>query len=388
MKKSKKPLYIIFSTAILIVACMILLSLDKTISIFSQEKSTAPVVVQQPAPNKPKFVHGVHLTAWSAGSKKFRKKFQKYIDETTLNTVVIAVKEANGEVYIPGVKQAEEFGAYVNAMPDIKNYIEKLKSQKIYTVARIVVFKDTIAAKKMPEWGVKNPEGGLWEDKKGLSWLDPFNKANWAYTFEIAEQCANLGFEEIQFDYIRFPSDGIIKDCRYSQPHSSGTAVQCIVDFIKEANLRLKPKYSLYISVDVFGLTTSADRDMGIGQRFEAMAQEADFICPMVYPSHYPKESYNIAEPNSQPYKTVYTGLRYASKRMEGNVSKIRPYLQDFSLGYKYNSEEVLAQMQACYDNDIYEWLLWNPASKYNFQALKSTEVINKKNTTVDISTH
>ncbi|OGS23997.1 MAG: hypothetical protein A2297_09810 [Elusimicrobia bacterium RIFOXYB2_FULL_48_7] len=138
-------------------------------------------------------------------------------------------------------------------------------------------------------------------------------------------------------------------------------------------------KYNVAISVDVFGLTTSADHDMGIGQDIVEMTREADYVCPMVYPSHYPRGSYGIEHPNSQPYRTVYIGLGHAVKKLGVNSKKLRPYLQDFSLGYKYNVEEVLAQAQACYDNDIYEWTLWNPASKYNYLALKSTEVINKK---------
>lgn len=381
MRKSKKYSYVIFATVLLLITCFILFRLDKTIAILMENKPETPGTgtSMQIKPNKPKYVHGVHLNAWSAGSSDFRKRFQVFLDETTLNTVVIAVKESNGEVYIPGVKMAEEFKAYVPAMPDIKTYIEKLKSRNVYTVARIVVFKDSIAVKHKPQWAVKNPEGGTWADHKGLSWLDPYNRDNWEYTFAIAEQCVNLGFEEIQFDYVRFPSDGIIKNCRYSVRQSSIAPAQCIVNFLKEANLRLKSKYNVNISVDVFGLTTSADHDMGIGQNIIDMAREVDFICPMVYPSHYPKGSYGIENPNNQPYRTVYIGLNYADKKLGENSNKLRPYLQDFSLGYKYHMEEVLAQMQACYDNNIFEWTLWNPGSKYNYLALKSKETVNKK---------
>lgn len=381
MRKSKKYSYIVFATVLLLITCFILFRLDKTVAIFMEktpEPAKTPVSLRI-KPNKPKFVHGAHLTAWSAGSSAFRKKFQKLIDETTLNTVVIAVKESNGEVYLPGVKMAEDFKAYVPAMPDIKTFVEKLKSQNIYTVARIVVFKDSIAVKHKPQWAVKNPQGGPWTDHKGLSWLDPYNRDNWEYAFSIAEQCVNLGFEEVQFDYVRFPSDGIIKNCRYSVHESTYTPAQCIADFLKEARLRLKDKYNVNISVDVFGLTTSADHDMGIGQSIVEMAQQVDFICPMVYPSHYPKGSYGIENPNSQPYRTVFIGLGHANKKLGENSNKLRPYLQDFSLGYKYNLPEVLAQMQACYDNDIFEWTLWNPSGKYNYQALKSKEAVNKK---------
>ncbi|OGS21358.1 MAG: hypothetical protein A2252_08950 [Elusimicrobia bacterium RIFOXYA2_FULL_39_19] len=387
MKRNPKYYILSFTVFLLILTGAIVFKLDKNISIFSQDVNTSTSTEQQTGDTvsvpgklleKPKHVRGIHIMAWSAGSKKYRQKLQTYIDSSTLNTVVIAVKETNGEVYIPGVKSAVEIKAYVPAMPNIQSYISDLKSQNIYTSARIVVFKDNIAARKHPDWAVKNPDGSIWVDKKDQAWLDPFNKDNWEYTFEIAQQCVKLGFEEIQFDYIRFPSDGVIKNCRYSQPHSSTTAVNNIVAFLKEAKTRLKIT-GVKISIDVFGLTTSSEHDMGIGQSIVPMAKEVDYVCPMVYPSHYPKGSYGIASPNSQPYKTILIALEHARRKMGEDAVKLRPYLQDFSLGYKYDTEEVIAQMQACYDNDIFEWTLWNPSSRYNIVPLKEKEAINKR---------
>jgi len=330
-------------------------------------------VAQEPekiTPNKPKYVRGIHLTAWVAGSKKLREPIDKMFEETELNTVVIAIKEYEGDVYIHGFKDANKYGTFVNAIPDIEDYLKYLKSKNIYPIARIVVFKDNNAARKFPNMAVKTPAGGLWHDKAGNTWLDPFNKDAWAYNIDIAERAIDLGFEEIQFDYLRFPSDGNTKNCRYSMAHTTTTASAALVGFLQEAHRRLKTLRGANISIDVFGLTTTVTHDMGIGQRILEMTQWVDFVSPMVYPSHYNKGSYGITEPNRSPYKTVFMGMQGACKRF-GSPEKIRPYLQDFSLGYKYGSKEVRAQIQAAYDNDVPEWLLWNARCVYTKSALK-----------------
>src|SRR3989339_648162 len=295
-------------------------------------------------PHKPKYVRGLHLTAWSAGSGRYREKISGILRDTEINTLVIAVKEYNGEVYVPEVKEAVELGAYMAAMPDAAAYLQKLKNDGIYTVARIVLFKDDIAARKKPEWAVKDCNGNSWKNKNGLGWVDPYNRKVWEYNFAIAEKCIDLGFEEIQFDYVRFPSDGKISECRYSQQHSSTTAINNIVDFLREAKKRIKVGRGANISIDVFGMTTSAGYDIGIGQNIIAMAKEVDFVCPMVYPSHYVKGSFGYGDPNSQPYNIVFKAMQAAIKKMGIDSRKLRPYLQDFSLGYKYGEKEVRDQ--------------------------------------------
>jgi len=344
-------------------------------------------------PNKPKYVRAIHLPAWVAGSKKKRQEILKLFQETELNTVVIAVKEFGGEVYIPGVKPAIEIDAYQPAIPDIKDFLQTLKTLNIYTVARISVFSDNILPRKKTSLAVKNPDGTLWTSYRGMTWLDPYQKEAWEYNFEIAEKCIEYGFEEIQFDYIRFPADGDTSKCRYSQQHSSITATKVICDFLSEANQRFKMKYGVNISIDVFGLTTSVGHDMGIGQNIIEMSKHVDFVCPMVYPSHYAKGEYGLKDPNREPYKTVYRSLRDAIlKGVE--PKKLRPYLQDFSLGYKYTAKEVLDQIQAAYDNDIPEWTLWDPNGTYTRDALKDKEHTDKyyksvvsSSTVVSIST-
>ncbi|MCX5782764.1 MAG: putative glycoside hydrolase, partial [Elusimicrobia bacterium] len=324
--------------------------------------------------HKPKYVRGVHLSAWVAGSKRLREKINKLLKETEINSVVIAIKEYEGSVYAPDFKGKDEFKTFTNAIPDLKDYIEYLNDNDIYTIARIVVFKDNTIIKKRQDWAVKDKSGNVWKDHSGNTWADPYNREVWDYNLNIAEKALELGFSEIQFDYLRFPSDGNTRNCVYSQAHSSITASQALTGFLEEANKRLKSK-GANISIDVFGLTTTSDDDMGIGQKIVDLAQWVDFVSPMVYPSHYAKFEYGIPDPNLDPYKTVYLSMNGALKRAP--KEKLRPYLQDFSMGKRYGAKEVRDQIQATYDNDIGEWLLWNPKCDYTKEALKTKEFSN-----------
>ncbi|MHB9154608.1 MAG: putative glycoside hydrolase [Endomicrobiales bacterium] len=326
-------------------------------------------------------MRGIHLTAWVSGSSRHRAHLDQLLNETELNTAVIDIKEYEGEVYIPGFKKAEQYKTYVPAIPDIRAYLANLKSRGVYTVARLVVFKDNVLARHKPEWAVKDLSGNIWKDRRGNSWTDPYNREVWDYNLSLAEHAADLGFQEIQFDYIRFPSDGNIRTCQYSQKHSSTTSADALVGFLKEANRRLKPR-GVSLSIDVFGLTTTVPHDMGIGQKIIEMTQWVDYVSPMVYPSHYARGEYGITDPNKAPYHTVYLGMAGAKKRLGEAAGKLRPYLQDFSLGHRYGEKEVRDQIQACYDNDIPEWLLWNPRCVYTRPALKSraeTDTYEKK---------
>ena len=300
---------------------------DSTITV-----STNPVSTSTYKP-----VHALHVTAWLAGSKKYRAHLNEVFKTTVINTVIIDVKEYEGEVYIPGVPMAEKNGAYVSAMPDIADWVADLKRQGIYTVARIVVFKDNIMPRKNKAMAVKNPQGDLWFDSHKITWLDPFNHEAWKYNTLIALQAAKLGFDEIQFDYIRFPTDGQLSMMRFSKPRTKEAAAAALVEFLRQASQVLHP-LGVKISIDVFGLTTSVNSGMGIGQMMGPMTEQVDFVCPMVYPSHYAKGEYGIPNPNDEPYKTIQLGqaMRDALKVLgPANAKKLRPYFQDFSLPHR-----------------------------------------------------
>ncbi|MCX7956771.1 MAG: putative glycoside hydrolase, partial [Endomicrobia bacterium] len=299
-------------------------------SIAQQEQKN---IVEKPVPQKPKYVRGIHLSAWVAGMDKYKKRFEPYLGKDKLNTLVIAVKEYEGQVYIDVPEIRKKYNTPTIPIPKIEQYLQELKSKGVYTIARIVVFKDNYIAKNFPHLAVKTPEGNVWKDYKGNSWADQYNKEVWDYNIAVAKRAIEIGFEEIQFDYIRFPSDGPTKLCRYSQKHTSTTATAALVEFLKYAKEKLSPTP---ISIDVFGLTPSVNHDMGIGQRFFQMAEVSDFVSPMMYPSHYRKGEYGIPAQNKEPYKTVFRTVSDAKKLLGDQFYKLRPYLQDFSLGYKY----------------------------------------------------
>jgi hypothetical protein len=319
-------------------------------------------------------VRAIHLTASAAGSKKYRKNhLEKMFSDTVINAVIIDIKEEEGYVYVPGVKQAERAGAYARDIPDLGAWLADLKKRDIYTVARIVAFKDNIMPRKNPSLGVHNHNGDLWYDHKKLTWLDPYNQESWKYLLLISLQCAKMGFDEVQFDYIRFPTDGALSQMRFIKPYSKAAASRALTDFLHQASQLLHP-LGTKISIDVFGLTTTVTSGMGIGQVLAPMAQEVDFVCPMTYPSHYAKGEYGIPNPNDQPYHTIHLAVRDALKALgPTNAQKLRPYYQDFSLkgrGVRYGPDQVRAQIQAAVDLGAPNWTLWNASCKYTISAL------------------
>lgn len=348
----------------------------------------AAIAHVQPVNPSSHTIRAIHLTCWSAGSKKYRQRLDKFLQSTVVNAVVIDIKEYQGEVYIPGVKWSNEIGAYVNAVPDLEAWVADLKSRGIYTIARQVVYKDNILPRKHKSAGVHNQQGELWFDRHRNTWLDPYNKEARRYNLLIALRASELGFDEVQFDYIRFPTDGNLKMIRYSAPHSRAAASQALVDFLAEAKRLLQPR-STKISIDVFGLTTSDNSGMGIGQQILPMTDQVDYVCPMIYPSHYNRFEYGVPEPNREPYKMVYYALRDAIKALGPQAHKLRPYLQDFSLfGVRYGTKEVRAQIQAAADNGIQDWSLWNAASNYTQSALETAAQPNPKPPSIKASTH
>jgi hypothetical protein len=369
---NKKLLYLLFFLSLFINSC-------------AQQQEEHKQVHINKLVGKPQYVRGIHLSAWVAGLESYKKRFETYLSREKLNTIVIAIKEYEGQVYIPiSDELKKKYNTSVRPIPKINEYLQELKSKGVYPIARIVVFKDNHLAKNFPHLAVKNPDGTVWKDYKGNSWTDPYNKEVWQYNIDIAKSAVELGFEEIQFDYVRFPSDGNTKLCRYSQTHSSITATATLVEFLTYAKQQLSPTS---VSIDVFGLTPSVNHDMGIGQRFLQMAEVVDYISPMMYPSHYRKGEYGIPDPNKEPYKTVFKTISDAKKLLGENYHKLRPYLQDFSLGYKYGPQEVKAQIKACYDNGIFDWLLWDPKCKYTLEVIEEMTKFTPQNYKLEKST-
>jgi hypothetical protein len=340
------------------------------------EKSTEPATpLWGDYPNeRPSCVKGIHLSSWYTGTKKGRAQFEELFEDTELNTAVIDIKESEGDVYIPGVT-LDGKPNYVSAMRDIKDYLKYLKDRGIFTIARVVVFHDNRLAKQKPEWAIRSSQplpkaaekgyrSDVWVDKKGSAWADPYNHNVWDYNIQIALKAAELGFQGVQFDYIRFPSDGQTKLCVYSKPHNSKSSVEALGTFLERAHKRLQER-NVELSIDVFGLVGSSGGDMGIGQRLSKLAAHVDVVSPMMYPSHYAPGEYGIKDPNSSPYETIYRSISDTKKMLKDVPVQLRPYLQDFSLGVKYTPQHVRDQIQAAADLGINEWLLWNPQCRY-----------------------
>lgn len=330
-------------------------------------------------PDLPPVVKGVYLTSWMAGNTKYLNQLFDFIDRTEVNSLVIDVKDDTGTVSYPSsVELVKAIGSDYHKFDPVQ-LLSSLKERQIYPIARIVVFKDPYLARKRTDLAVKSRVGGLWHDNRGLSWVDPYNKDVWEYNIGIAKEAAGLGFREIQFDYVRFTSDGEIRNCLY--PFSDGRKkAEVIRDFLKFAYQELKP-LGVKISADIFGLACSADDDLGIGQKIEKVAEGVDVVCPMVYPSHYYLGSYNIPDPDRQPYRTVLRSLSDAKRKLaplaSGTLNHeviIRPWLQDFSLRNRYGREQLLAQIKAVEDSGLKEWIFWNPTNRYDYRKYRSKE--------------
>lgn len=383
---------------ILIIVSMVLTACDKSIPAYKNDVSVSDEVYTgeknksiddffiQPFEKvkpvwKPVEVKGIYLTGWSAGNRKRFFELVDLVKSTGLNSMVIDIKDATGQVtFDTQVQQAKDINAVSAKINDIKEILRILEENHIYSIARIVVFKDPILAKNKPEWAVKTKDGRVWTDYKGKGWVNPYLKEVWEYNVKLAEEAAKLGFKEIQFDYVRFPSDGNLKNIVYDKITDEPKS-KVIKRFLEYARSRLNPR-GVYVSADVFGLVTSALDDLNIGQVLEDVAEVVDYICPMVYPSHYAMGSYGIPNPNASPYETVYVSLSHAVRRlnkMDNNKAIIRPWLQDFSLGYPYGVKEVKAQIKAVYDTGLKEWILWNPSNYYTVGALEKKQTTTEK---------
>jgi hypothetical protein len=330
------------------------------------------VQAQEPAPASTATLRGVHFTGWAAGSTKARRRFLGEMKAAGFNAVVIALKDSDGHEFVRDVPFAAKTGAFVNAIPDLPGAVRDFKEQGVYTIARIAAFKDDHLARARPDLAVHFPDGRIWTGDKGAAWADPYQREVWDYVIDVASRAAAAGFDEIQFDYIRFPSDGKTRQCRYSRKdHTPATASAALRDFLTLARARLKP-LGVKLSIDTFGLTTSVDNGMGIGQTLDQMADLVDYVSPMMYPSHYAKGEYGLKNPNRQPYLTVHHGIADALTRFGGDPAKLRPFLQDFSLGVRYTPAHVRAQIRAAEELGVRGWILWNAGNHYTWSAVQA----------------
>jgi hypothetical protein len=300
---------------------------------------------------------------------------------TEVNALVIDVKDDRGYVlYRSRVPLAREIGADTVApmrADRMRAVLDTMRAHGIYPIARIVVVKDPLLASKRSEWSIKRASNGQpWLDKNGKPWLDPHHRGPWQYAVDLACEAIDIGFSEVQYDYVRFPDEKrLVAEATF--PLAGGRDRASVIrDQLRFVRGSLKP-YGVPVTADVFGLTTSDTTDMGIGQLWEKFIDAVDAVLPMTYPSHYSPGNYGLQRPNAAPYKVIDRALRDAKRRSAGiaNAARIVPWYQDFTLGApRYGAEHVRAQIQAGYDNGIYDWLLWNPSSRYTIAALRPAD--------------
>ena len=315
---------------------------------------------------KPANVKGIYLSGWTAATPSILNNLITVAQNTEVNAFVIDMKDVTGYLTYRSKQFPNNSKNLIKDLPALAN---RLRQNGIYPIARITVFKDKLRVKQRPDLAVKNKTGSVWSDNKHRKqWLNPYKMDNWEYHTQIAKEVIAAGFMEIQWDYVRFPdaSKKYISQARY--PGKFGKRVDAITGFLKYTREQLP---NVQISADVFGFVTSNRGDLGIGQHWEDMLKYVDVLSPMVYPSHYPRGSYGIDHPNSNPYTTVYKGLKHAINR-SASADQIRPYLQAFTMGKPvYTAKHVRAQIKAAHDLGIEEWILWSPRNRYLYSYFK-----------------
>ncbi|MBR4343122.1 MAG: putative glycoside hydrolase [Lachnospiraceae bacterium] len=304
------------------------------------------------------------------------------VDSTELNAMVIDVKSDAGYItYNMDYDVAREIGACTNTISDISSTVKRLKEHGVYLIARIVSLKDPILAERKPELALKNTDGTIFRDSSGLAWVNPYEDKVWEYLTEVCKHCVEAGFDEVNLDYIRFSTDKGMSNVDFGPKADEMTRIEVITEGIRKICETIKPM-GAFVSCDVYGAIISSSTDARIvGQSYFNMAKYLDYICPMVYPSHYGDGYYGLDYPDTHPYELVYHALMDSKKVLymidpEENKAEVRPWLQDFTASWvkhhlNYGKDEVRSEIKGVYDAGYSEWLLWNAGVIYTKDALE-----------------
>ncbi len=365
----------------------------------------------------PPSLRAIYMTACVAGTKDFRNDVTQVILDTEVNAVVIDIKDYTGTISFPP-QAANWQKAWLEARcgaADMKDFIAELHRQGIYVIGRITVFQDPFTASVHPEWAVKRSDGQtIWHDGKGLSFIDVAARGYWDHIIELSIDSYNLGFDELNFDYVRYPSDGNMVDISFPHtqksewPNDKQANLEAFFAYLS-SELHKPERYETvrhdntgrekatpYLSADLFGMTTTNYDDLSIGQVIERAVPYFDAVAPMVYPSHYPNSFLGLGNPNDYPYKVVYYAMKSGVDRLQASTTpmagflhtkmgtstsdwyqkpiydgeKLRTWIQDFDYGGDYDAADVRAQIQASYDAGVDSWMIWAPSNRYTKAAL------------------
>lgn len=331
----------------------------------------------------PTEVKGLYLSAWGAGDANLSKGVIDIIEASdALNAVVIDVKDYTGLLSFHLISQASNSPAYEplynipnqsQKIKDVQALIRQLHDKNIYVIARIAVFQDPFISNHNKDWAIKGVDGNAWRDSKGLTWINPKNNEYWQYIEALSRYSYDIGFDEVNLDYIRFPTDGNISEMDLGLASSSKyEVINEFYEYMGDALYNYVP-----VSADLFGLTTANNDDMGIGQKIESGLRNFQFVSPMIYPSHYGSTFLSINDPDSHPYETVKLTMQKAHDKvlqlatdtdMENESlywSKMRPWIQDFTIHHAYGVAEIEAQIRALHELGINSYLIWNASNRY-----------------------
>jgi len=348
------------------------------------EKALLVEVIAAPAPSvlpvthvsTPDAVKALYMTSWVAGTPSIRERVLKLITDTEINAIVIDIKDDTGRIaFAVNDPDLQEIASATRRIRDVRELIERLHKDETYVIGRVSVFQDAYLPTVRPDLALRSKSTGEpWQDRRGLHWLDQRNPEVWDYIAKVAREAYSQGFDEINFDYIRFPSDGNLADIDYRL--SSTTILNRPAElnkFFAYLDREVRSQ-GIPISADLFGQITSELDDMGIGQTIEGAAPYFDAIAPMVYPSHYYPGFIGLEKPAANPYSIVKYALDKGVSKLRIASSSpllLRPWLQDFNLGeINYTPEMVRAQIQATYDAGLTSWMLWDPSNRYSKDAL------------------
>lgn len=375
---------------------------------------TRTVVTHVPMPEQ---LRAIYMTSCVVGTIDFRNSLVKLIDETEVNAVVIDIKDFSGTISFPA--QSPEWqsawAAATCGTRDMQAFVQTLHEKGIFVIGRMTVFQDPFYTKIRPDLAVaKASDGSVWHDRKGLSFVDVGSRDFWDHIITLATDAYNIGFDELNFDYVRYPSDGNMQDIAFPNSMKSeyGKNKPANLEaFFKYLNEKLDEESRFaavrhentgratntpYTSADLFGMTTTNTDDLSIGQVQERAAPYFDAVAPMVYPSHYPKGFIGLADPNDYPYKVVHYAMAEGARRMAATTTgveafthirigtstpalyskpvftgdRLRTWIQDFDYGGDYDAADVRAQIQASYDAGVNSWMIWAPSNRYTREAL------------------
>lgn len=375
---------------------------DETDQVIEEESEEEEIITEpepEPEPDPgfqssfnfeyPDAVRGIYVTGHSAGGSRFERLLD-LIDSTSLNAMVIDIKDDYGHLTFRPEEDSPFYGNSKRYIKDVQGMLRTLEEHQIYPIARIVVFKDTVIANEKPEWSFKE-NGQVWKNGRGDSFVNPFLKEVWEYNVEIAKLAAEMGFREIQFDYVRFPEgferrdrtlkysmgdyepvpitneDGVVIGEDLVQPR-----VTAVTDFVAYAREELS-EYSVDVSVDIFGYTATLKEAPGIGQNFTEISSHVDVISSMIYPSHW-TAYFGISKPDTEPYLLVQAYAEMENEKLNQLEDRptSRPWIQDFTASWlgkgnyiKYGAKEVEDQVRALNEAGIWEFLLWNAGNNY-----------------------